>query len=123
MDDLTRLRCSRPNAQAGWHVPLRAAVILQVFKPAETAAMLAFRPERLGHMCCLDEALEAQHRSSRIPVELCLSSNVMTQSVDSYVEHHFRDFFRAGEVPARPLCCCIGPNSRRGGLSCKGLEC
>lgn len=58
--------------------------------------MMAFQPERFGHLCCLDDALERLHYEARIPVELCLSSNIVTQSVPSYPDHHFLPFYRAG---------------------------
>lgn len=67
-----------------------------MYNPEETAAMLHFRPERLGHMCCLDESLEVLHYNTGIPVELCLSSNIITGSVASYPEHHFHPFYSAG---------------------------
>ena len=47
-------------------------------------------------MCCLDNSLEKQFYESCIPVELCLSSNVITESVGSFPDHHFLPFFRAG---------------------------
>ena len=70
---------------------------LQVYAPAETQQMLQFQPDRLGHMCCLNAALEQQLFASCIPVELCLSSNVITASVKGFPDHHFLPFYKAGQ--------------------------
>lgn len=78
-------------------------MLYQVYNPAETAAMLRFQPDRLGHMCCLDEELEALHYRTGIPVELCLSSNIITESVATYTDHHFHPFYSAGAHPAEPF--------------------
>ena len=90
---------------------MRAYIALQVYAPAETKQILDFRPDRLGHMCCLDSDLEQQFFSSCIPVELCLSSNIITESVASVSDHHFLPFFRAGQrypeshATCTPLAC------------------
>lgn len=54
--------------------------------PRQVCAMLAFAPERLGHAvtACADARLLRALLASRIPIELCLTSNVLSQSVPSY---------------------------------------
>ncbi|OWZ24185.1 Adenosine deaminase [Phytophthora megakarya] len=48
------------------------------FDDDESARILTFRPDRLGHACCLPESLYAHMVALRIPVEVCLTSNVHT---------------------------------------------
>jgi adenosine deaminase len=58
----------------------------EIHNPAEVRAMLAFRPERLGHAvtAAADAGLLPELLAARIPVELCLTSNVMSETVHSY---------------------------------------
>ncbi len=67
-----------------------------MYRPDETQEMLEFLPDRLGHMCCLNDSLESILLSSSIAVELCLSSNVITESVSDYPDHHFSKLYKAG---------------------------
>ena len=55
---------------------------------------------RIGHGTRLleDPALEAYVNDFRIPLELCLTSNVQTRAASSYHEHPFRRYFDAGLV-------------------------
>ncbi|GMF17859.1 unnamed protein product [Phytophthora fragariaefolia] len=48
------------------------------FDDDESDRILDFRPDRLGHACCLPEPLYAKMLALRIPVEICLTSNVHT---------------------------------------------
>lgn len=71
----------------------------EVQNSPEILAMLAFRPERLGHVCTLnDEEMEVL-RKAGIPLELCLTSNVKTESVPGYAEHHFHKVYLLQQIP------------------------
>ncbi|KAK2358998.1 N6-mAMP deaminase [Trifolium repens] len=57
--------------------------------------MLDFLPERIGHACFFEEDHWRKLKSSKIPVELCLTSNIRTLSVPSIDVHHFGDLYNA----------------------------
>lgn len=48
------------------------------FDDAEAARILDFRPDRVGHACCLSDALYDRMVQLGVPVEVCLTSNVHT---------------------------------------------
>ena len=63
----------------------------------ETAAILAFKPDRLGHVCFLSDAHHQILLDSRRPLELCLTSNLVSESVTSLASHHFQRYYSAGQ--------------------------
>jgi len=56
----------------------------------ESQEMLTFKPDRFGHANFMNEQIQHCLLESKIPVEVCLTSNVVTESVPSFEEHHFR---------------------------------
>ncbi len=71
-------------------------------RDAELLALLDMRPHRLGHAVFLSDAARALVLARRIPIEVCLTSNVLTDSVASYADHHVREYLQLGH----PLVLC-----------------
>jgi adenosine deaminase len=54
---------------------------------AETEAVLDFKPQRLGHCCVLSESSRRRMLESRIPLELCPTSNTLTLHLPDFSFH------------------------------------
>jgi len=71
---------------------------------AETAAFLSFKPDRIGHGTCIhpslggNEQIWEQLMKSGCPVEVCLTSNVICQTVSEY-KHHQAGLYHRNDVP------------------------
>ncbi|RYR76210.1 hypothetical protein Ahy_A01g000818 [Arachis hypogaea] len=61
----------------------------------EIQDMLDFLPQRIGHACFFEEEHWRKLKSTNIPVEICLTSNIRTLSVSSIDAHHFVDLYNA----------------------------
>lgn len=67
----------------------------------EVKDILEFHPERLGHGTCIHPNLGGVRNNwetllkKKIPVELCLSSNIKCKTVESYDKHHFKLLYAA----------------------------
>ncbi|XP_014212670.1 adenosine deaminase-like protein [Copidosoma floridanum] len=85
-----------------------AAHCAEVPNEVESMDIIKFKPDRLGHGTCIhplsngSEELYETFLSSKIPVELCLSSNIMCKTVPTYDAHHFKYLYES----KHPLCIC-----------------
>ncbi|CAB4008894.1 adenosine deaminase isoform X1 [Paramuricea clavata] len=72
--------------------------VAEVPNIVETKTLLEFSPDRIGHGTCIypdkggDQELVDVMLQAKIPLELCLSSNVKCRTVKSYADHHFKDW-------------------------------
>jgi adenosine deaminase len=65
----------------------------EVFDSRDTRSILEFKPDRVGHGCCLSPPELAEFLASRIPLEVCPTSNLMTRpEITSYESHPVGDF-------------------------------
>ncbi|XP_058072583.1 N6-mAMP deaminase [Magnolia sinica] len=67
----------------------------EVPKQKEVQAMLEFQPQRIGHAICFEDEDWRQLKLSKIPVEICLTSNIRTETVSCIDDHHFVDLYKA----------------------------
>ncbi|XP_010538724.1 PREDICTED: adenosine deaminase-like protein isoform X2 [Tarenaya hassleriana] len=74
----------------GLHITLHCG---EVPNPKEIYAMLDFRPRRIGHACFLEGKDWEKLKQYKIPVEICLTSNIVTKSISSIDIHHFADLY------------------------------
>lgn len=74
----------------------------EVPNPKEILAMLDFLPRRIGHACCFEDGEWEKLKSSKIPVEICLTSNIKTESISSLDVHHFAELYKSNH----PLILC-----------------
>ncbi|KAG7198140.1 hypothetical protein KM043_005559 [Ampulex compressa] len=83
-----------------------AAHCAEVPNEKEAMDILSFKPDRLGHCTCIHPDLQGSKNlfdallESKIPIELCLTSNIKCKTVPSYTAHQFKHFYDAGH----PIC-------------------
>ncbi|KAM7265591.1 hypothetical protein ACFE04_003274 [Oxalis oulophora] len=91
-DWLTFLPALKFAREQGLYVTLHCG---EVANRKEIQTMLDFLPDRIGHACCLDEEEFRTLKSFEIPVEICLTSNIRTETISSLDVHHFADLYKA----------------------------
>ncbi|KAF2884765.1 hypothetical protein ILUMI_21410 [Ignelater luminosus] len=70
----------------------------------EVLQMLKFKPDRIGHGTCIHPNYEGSdelwklYKSSSIPTECCLTSNVLCGTTSTYSKHHTREWLQ-DELP------------------------
>ena len=96
------LPCLTRARSAGLKLALHVAEVPNI---DETKTLLGFSPDRIGHGTCIypdrggDKELVDMILQAKIPLELCLTSNVKCRTVKSYEDHHFGDW-RKNNHPA-----------------------
>ena len=106
-----KLRPAFDDARArGLKVSLHCAEVDAQVASGEALAMINWNPDRVGHAVRTDEAFEAALLASRIPVEICLTSNLVTEAAarcaKGLVDDHVFRILWAAESHGHPLCVC-----------------
>ena len=79
---------------------LKTAVhVAEIQNASDTAAVLDFRPERLGHAVVLTSANTEHLQRRPIPIELCPTSNMKTLHLDNITEHPTLQMWHSQRYP------------------------
>ncbi|KAF5297888.1 hypothetical protein FQA39_LY11873 [Lamprigera yunnana] len=83
--------------EAGLKITLHCA---EVVNNEEVYQMLKFKPDRIGHGTFINPRYGGCNKnwqlycSNKIPLECCLTSNVLCNTVKSYAEHHMQEWMK-----------------------------
>nr|CCA27197.1 adenosine deaminaselike protein putative [Albugo laibachii Nc14] len=80
----------------------------------EAQEILSFRPDRVGHACCLSEKLYRAMTDAQLPIEVCLTSNARTMQIFEYgscgykklEKHPHGELIRNISETKYPICIC-----------------
>lgn len=75
--------------QHGFPITLHFNEIIANLK--EAPSLLSIHPDRLGHATFLDDYCRKAIYERKIPIEICMSSNVLCKTVKTFEEHHIKE--------------------------------
>ncbi|KAF1798921.1 hypothetical protein V8B55DRAFT_1521190 [Mucor lusitanicus] len=75
--------------QHGFPLTLHFNEILE--NVVESSSLLSIQPNRLGHATFLDDYCRKTIYGQNIPIEICMTSNVLCKTVKTFEEHHIKE--------------------------------
>ncbi|KAI9480241.1 hypothetical protein BDB00DRAFT_857936 [Zychaea mexicana] len=78
----------------GFHVTLHFNEVKE--NMVEAPNLLSFGPDRLGHATLLDDYARQTIYANSIPIEICMTSNVVSKTVETFADHHVKDLLKEG---------------------------
>jgi adenosine deaminase len=91
--------------KAGLKLTLHFAEIEFSASDVELSTLLAWKPDRLGHVIHVNETFRDIIQREQIGVELCLSCNVCAKMITgSYADHHFGTWIHSNVPVAISVC-------------------
>lgn len=67
--------------------------LAEIVNHKESFDILNFVPERVGHACFLNDEAKKLLLNKKIPLEICIDSNLRSKSVKSVEEHQFKWYY------------------------------
>ncbi|RPB15876.1 adenosine/AMP deaminase family protein [Morchella conica CCBAS932] len=99
--DVTIFREVFSKAQEnGLGVTLHFAEAAKTSNDEELLVLLSFKPDRIGHVIHVSDAIRAKISRRKLALELCISCNVHAKMITgSFQDHHFRDWWVEKQCP------------------------